>query len=113
LIGTRLDYEINKNFTLGATHMRLSERPFTQKVNLGDDPIKNNIIGFDVNYFTESKGITRFFNKITSQDATNPSKLTFSGEFAKFIPGNQKASTWKRNPLCMWTTSKARASITT
>ena len=98
LIGTRLDYEINKNFTLGATHMRLSERPFTQKVNLGDDPIKNNIIGFDVNYFTESKGITRFFNKITSQDATNPSKLTFSGEFAKFIPGNQKGINLDKEP---------------
>lgn len=98
LIGTRLDYEINKNFTLGATHMRLSERPFTQKVNLGDDPVKNNIIGFDLNYFTESKGITRFFNKITAQDATNPSKVTVSGEFAKFIPGNQRGINLEKEP---------------
>jgi cell surface protein SprA len=90
LIGTRLDYKVNKNFDIGFTHMRLSERPFTQKVNIGDDPIKNNVIGFDVNYFTESKGITRFFNKITAQDSEAPSKLTVSGEFAKFIPGNQR-----------------------
>lgn len=90
LVGTRLDYEVNKNFTLGATHMRLSEKPFTQKVNIGDDPIKNNIIGFDFNYFTESKGLTRFINKITAQDIEAPSKISFSGEFAKFIPGTAK-----------------------
>lgn len=90
LVGTRLDYEINKNFTLGATHMRLSERPFTQKVNMGDDPIKNNIIGFDFNYFTESKGLTRIMNKITAQDIQSPSKIAVSGEFAKFIPGSAK-----------------------
>lgn len=90
LVGTRLDYEINKNFTLGATHMRLSERPFTQKVNIGDDPIKNNIIGFDLNYFTESQGLTRLFNKITAQDITSPSKITVSGEFAKLIPGSAR-----------------------
>lgn len=90
LVGTRLDYEINKNFTLGATHMRLSEKPFTQKVNMGDDPIKNNIIGFDFNYFTESKGLTRFMNKITAQDIQSPSKISVSGEFAKFIPGSAK-----------------------
>lgn len=90
LIGTRLDYEVNKNFTLGATHMRLTEKPFTQKVNMGDDPIKNNIIGFDFNYFTESKGLTRFMNKITAQDTDAPSRISVSGEFAKFIPGSAK-----------------------
>ena len=62
LMGTRLDYTVNKNFTLGLTHMRLAEKPFTQKVNFNDDPVKNNIIGLDVNYATESKGLTRAFN---------------------------------------------------
>ncbi len=90
LLGTRLDYEVNKNFSLGATHLRLSEKPFTQKVNMGDDPIKNNVIGFDFNYFTESKGLTRFMNKITAQNIESPSKISVSGEFAKFIPGSAK-----------------------
>ncbi|MCO5232309.1 MAG: cell surface protein SprA [Chitinophagales bacterium] len=98
LVGTRLDYEINKNFTLGATHMRLSEKPFTQKVNMGDDPIKNNIIGFDLNYFTESKGLTRFINKITAQDIQSPSKISISGEFAKFIPGSAKGINLGKEP---------------
>ncbi|MCO5247732.1 MAG: cell surface protein SprA [Chitinophagales bacterium] len=98
LVGTRLDYEVNKNFTLGATHMMLSEKPFTQKVNMGEDPIRNNIIGFDFNYFTESKGITRFMNKITAQDMDAPSRISLSGEIAKFIPGSAKGINIGKEP---------------
>ena len=58
-LGTRLDYTVNKNFTIGLTHLRLAEKPFTQKVNFKDDPVKNNIIGLDVNYSTESKGLDK------------------------------------------------------
>ena len=91
LIGTRIDYTVNKNFTIGLTHLRLAERPFTQKVNLGDDPVKNNIIGLDLNYSTESKGLTRAFNKITAQDTKAPSKISVSAEAARFIPGHAKS----------------------
>lgn len=91
LFGTRLDYAVNKNFNIGFTHMRLAEKPFTQKVNFNDDPVKNNVIGIDFNYATESKGITRIFNKITAQDTKEPSKVTAAGEAALFIPGHSKA----------------------
>lgn len=91
LFGTRLDYSVNKNFTIGLTHMRLAEKPFTQKVNFNDDPVKNNIIGLDINYATESKGLTRVFNKITAQDTKAPSKITVAAEAAYFIPGHSKA----------------------
>ncbi len=91
LFGTRLDYSVNKNFTIGLTHMRLAEKPFTQKVNFNDDPVKNNIIGLDINYATESKGLTRAFNKITAQDIKTPSKISAAAEAAYFIPGHSKA----------------------
>lgn len=91
LLGTRLDYTVNKNFTIGLTHLRLAEKPFTQKVNFNDDPVRNNIIGMDVNYATESKGLTRVFNKITAQDTKTPSKVSVSAEAARFIPGHAKA----------------------
>ncbi|HQO32309.1 MAG TPA: cell surface protein SprA, partial [Chitinophagales bacterium] len=91
LMGTRLDYAVNKNFNIGLTHLRLAERPFTQKVNFNDDPVKNNIIGLDINYSTESKGLTRIFNKITAQDTKAPSKVSVSAEVAHFIPGHAKA----------------------
>lgn len=91
LFGTRLDYSVNKNFNIGFTHMRLAERPFTQKVNFNDDPVKNNIIGLDINYATESKGLTRVFNKITAQDTKSPSKVTVAAEAAYFMPGHSSA----------------------
>ncbi len=91
LMGTRLDYSVNKNFTIGFTHLHLSERPFTQKVNFNDDPIKNNVIGLDINYSTESKGLSRAFNKITAQDLTGASKISFAAEAAHFMPGHSKA----------------------
>ena len=90
LIGTRLDYKINEKTNMGFTHMRLSEKPFSQKVNLGDDPIKNNIFGLDFNYGTESKGLTRIFNKVTAQDTKTPSKITTYGEAAYLKPGHNK-----------------------
>ena len=34
MMGAHFDYEFNKNFNLGATMLRLSEKPMTQKVTL-------------------------------------------------------------------------------
>ncbi|SVC67271.1 uncharacterized protein METZ01_LOCUS320125, partial [marine metagenome] len=45
LIGTHIDYEINKDFILGGTVLNLTERPFTVKINTGDEPISNTIWG--------------------------------------------------------------------
>ena len=46
MLGLRADYEINENLSVGGTYMKLFERPFTQKVNLGEDPINNTITGW-------------------------------------------------------------------
>ncbi|MEZ5022331.1 MAG: cell surface protein SprA [Chitinophagales bacterium] len=91
LIGTRLDYKISDKINIGATHMRLAERPFTEKVNYGDDPIKNNILGVDFNYETEAEAITRGMRKISFSEATAPSKISVSGEMARFLPGHANA----------------------
>jgi cell surface protein SprA len=47
LIGSHLDYRVNKDFNFGATALRLNERPIMQKVNIGDEPIKNTVFGMD------------------------------------------------------------------
>jgi cell surface protein SprA len=91
LIGTRLDYKVSDKINIGATHMRLAEKPFTEKVNVGDDPIRNNIIGLDFNYETTSEAITRGMNKISFSESTAPSRISVSGEAAHFMPGHAKA----------------------
>ncbi|MCH8330719.1 MAG: cell surface protein SprA, partial [Bacteroidetes bacterium] len=91
LLGTRLDYFINDNFTLGGTYLHLSERPYTEKINIGDEPISNSIYGFDANYHTESELITKLVDKIPLINTKEQSSITLSGEVARLNPGHSKA----------------------
>ena len=47
LLGTRFDYVASDNFTIGATFLNMRERPLTQKVDIGDEPVNNTILGTD------------------------------------------------------------------
>ena len=87
LVGTHLDYKISDNFNLGATAMHLTERPLTQKVNIGDEPISNTIWGLNGSYSTESQLITTIVDKLPFLETKAPSSLTVVGEFAQLIPG--------------------------
>ena len=55
LIASRFDYKFNDDLAVGGTIMRLSERPITQKVNIGNEPMANVMWGADFNYKTESQ----------------------------------------------------------
>ncbi|PQJ10993.1 cell surface protein SprA [Flavipsychrobacter stenotrophus] len=89
-MGARFDYYMNKKLTLGGTIMRLNERPFTQKVSFGEDPIKNTVIGLDANYQSESPLITRIVDKLPIYSTTAPSFVNISGEVAGILPGHPK-----------------------
>ena len=91
LIGSRFDYEISKDLIVGGTYLHLNERPITQKVNIGDEPISNTIWGVDGTYRTDSRILTKLVDKLPFLDTKEKSTVTFSGEFAQFIPGHSKA----------------------
>jgi cell surface protein SprA len=91
MMGSRFDYVINKDFALGGTILRLNERPITKKVNIGDEPISNTIWGVDGTYKTDSRFITKLVDKLPFISTKEPSNVTFMGEFANLIPGNNKA----------------------
>lgn len=91
LVGSRLDYYINDNLSLGATFMRLTERPYTNKINIGDDPISNMVFGADVNYNKDAPWLTRFLDKLPGLQTKAASSITFSGEAAYLKPGHSKA----------------------
>jgi cell surface protein SprA len=91
LIGTHLDYRISDKFNLGATAMHLTERPLTQKVNIGDEPISNTIWGLNGNYSTESQWLTNLIDKLPFLETKAPSSFTVVGEFAQLVPGTSKA----------------------
>ncbi len=90
LLGSRFDYTLSKDINIGATYMRLNERPLITRVNAGDEPIRNTMIGFDVNYNKESRLITKLVDKLPLISTKAPSNVKFSGEYAALLPGNTK-----------------------
>lgn len=93
LIGTHLNYRFSEKFNLGGTLLRLTERPYSQKVTYGDDPISNTIYGFDASYRTESRLLTNIIDWLPFIETKAPSSINFFGEFAHLVPGHSKAIT--------------------
>ena len=90
MFGVNLDYVFSPDFTLGATLLNLSERPFTNKVNYGDEPINNLIWGMNFAYKTELPFITKAIDMLSFHHTTTKSYLNLDGEFAHFIPGHNR-----------------------
>lgn len=90
LVGTHLEYEFNKDFTLGGTVMHLSEMPLTTKVNTGNEPISNTIWGLNTAWRKESQWLTNMIDKLPFVNATQPSSISLNAEFAQLIPGHHK-----------------------
>jgi hypothetical protein len=84
----RLDYMATKNFNLGFSTQRLSERPFFTKTNFGSDPIKNAMYGVDFNYKGELPSITKALNKLPFYKTKAKSYITTYGEAAYLQPGH-------------------------
>ena len=102
LLGVRADYALGKqlgigDLNIGATYMHLFERPYTQKVNIGDDPINNRIYGMDVQYNAPAPWITRLIDKLPLISTKAPSSITFAGEGALLQPGHASAINQSRD----------------
>jgi len=91
MMGAHFDYEVNPNLHLGGTLLNLSEKPITQKTNIGDDPINNTIWGVDMSYQKESRWVTKMVDKLPLLETDAPSMITLNGEFAHFLPGHSRA----------------------
>ena len=90
-MGVNVEHKFSDKFQLGATILRLSERPLTQKSNYGQESINNTIFGTNVNFSTEVPFFTRMVNKLPNIDTDVPSNLSIRGEIAYLKPGTPKA----------------------
>ncbi len=91
MLGTHLNYEISKNFNIGSTVMYLMEKPLTQKVNYGEDPIANTMLGFNGAYSASSPFITKMVNVLPFINTKEESKIAVEMEWARLFPGHSKA----------------------
>lgn len=91
LVGAHFNYEFNKDFNWGATVMNLTEKPLTQKVNIGDEPISNTVLGTDISYRTEVPFLTKLVDLLPIISTKEKSTINAYGEFAYLIPRTQRA----------------------
>jgi len=86
--GGRFDYRFNENFNLGATILHLNERRGgISRFTLGNEPMRNTKYGFDISVTEESRFLTKMVDAIPLVSTKEPSEITFSAEYARFIPG--------------------------
>ncbi|MFM2136088.1 MAG: hypothetical protein RL021_1488 [Bacteroidota bacterium] len=91
MFGNRFEYQFNKDFQIGGTMLHLNERPLTQKVNIGDEPISNWMLGADGSYRTDSRFLTKLLDKLPFYETREVSNITVAGEAAKMIPGHNRS----------------------
>jgi cell surface protein SprA len=91
LFGTRLDYKVDDKLSLGATLMHLTEQPITQNEIAGQESVSNTMYGFDANYNSPSRFLTKLVDEIPLIHTKTPSSVSFNGEFAQLLPGNPSA----------------------
>jgi cell surface protein SprA len=91
MIGTHLNYRFSQDFNLGATWMRMTERPITQKVDMGTEPFKNNVIGMDISFKHDLPFLTKMIDFLPFISTRAKSSISLTGEVAHLIPGSPKA----------------------
>ncbi len=65
-IGVDVEHRFSDDFVLGGTLLNVDERPLTPKVNFGQEPINNNMLGINVDYSSEVPYLTKLVNKLKS-----------------------------------------------
>jgi cell surface protein SprA len=90
----RFDYRLierqSKQLSIGAAIMRLGERPFFTKMNYGDDPIRNTMVGADVNFRSDWKRMTKWLDALPFYSTRAPSSINLYGEGARIIPSTAR-----------------------
>ena len=87
MVGLNWEYDFSKNFQISGTLQHLSEQALTNKVAMGSEPLKNTIWGVNLNWKKESQWLTNVLDKIPFLHLTQPSYISFQGEFAQLIAG--------------------------
>ena len=90
-MGVNVEHKISDNFLVGATFLKMTEKPFTQKSSFGQESVNNTIFGFNTNFSTEVPFLTRLVNKLPNLDTDVPSNLSVRGEVAFLKPDSPKA----------------------
>ena len=91
MMGGHYQYRFSDRIKIGATWVRMMERPVTQKVDFGSEPFKNNVIGADFAIRTDLPFLTKLVDMLPVISTNQMSTLSLTGEVAHLIPGQPRA----------------------
>ena len=86
-LGVNWQYDFSKDFQISGTIQHLSEQALTSKVTMGSEPLNNTLWGININWKKESQWLTNMLDKLPFLHCTQPSQISFTGEFAQLIAG--------------------------
>lgn len=86
MLGTRLEYAINKTSYIGFTLLNLKQQTLSDKIRIGEEPTNNTILGFDAAGDIKTNFLTNLVNKLPGYNTKEESKLSLNGEIAFMIP---------------------------
>lgn len=89
-VGIDVEHRFSDKFVIGATILNINEKPITQKVNFGAEPINNTMFGFNVDYAAEVPLFTKWANKLPFVDTEVPSNFSVRADMAYLLPGTPK-----------------------
>ncbi len=87
MLGLNWEYDFSKEFQIGGTFQTLHEQTLTSKVAMGSEPLNNILWGLHMNWKTESQWLTNMLDALPGLHLTEPSQISFTGEFAHLIAG--------------------------
>lgn len=87
MLGLNWEYAFSDNFQLSGTIQHLSEQALTSKVAMGSEPVNNTLWGLNINWKKESQWLTNMLDKLPFVNCTQPSQISFTGEFAQLLVG--------------------------
>lgn len=92
MIGSYASYAVSDKLNIGGTMLWMNERPVTNKVDLGEEPVTNMMLGLDFQYRDRSRLLTDAVNLLPFYDSDVESSISVEGEVAKLITGNSRTT---------------------
>ncbi len=113
MFGLNWEYNFSKDLQLSGTLQHLTEQALTTKVNMGAEPLNNTLWGLNINWKKESQWLTNLLDKIPFLHVTQPSQISFTGEFAHLIAGRNKGTQDNASYLDDFETTKSSLDVST
>ena len=87
LLGSRFDYQLNKDVNFGSTFLYYNERPLISRNQIGTEPARNMQYGLDFNIRKDSRLLTKIIDALPLLQTKEQSSFNINGEFAQLLPG--------------------------